>query len=235
MWNWRRYSSLGKRQIRPFVGKPASQRLTVGELIALASTAIAFCSFVVASAAVYFALSAQRLDQEYRELSVRPQLKFYLDTGNFRLVVENVGPGHAEIAAVFIFDHEKCVRVDASTPNEIAWATIEEYEERLTRTLKKTIEEYYKRSKSSVSHVIQTRSLYVGDFLPPGKEFALFELQLGFKEELQKYNLWLAAKDELAANPLSGMSYRFCSASGRYCRYLVSEDMSKVCKALMSP
>lgn len=233
MWNWRRYTPRENRPTGQLVTRFGPQRLLTGERIALASAAVAFSSFLVATAALYLTFNAQLTDKEYRELLVRPQLKSYLDTGNFKIVIENVGPGHAEIVAVFIFNKEKCIRIDSETPQQIATLLIDGHEARVSNTLKKTLEEYYKRAKKPIPHALQTRSLHVGDFVPPGKVFALFELQPGFKEELEKYNLWLSAKEEFEANVETGITFRFCSASRRYCRYLVSEDSDRVCKSLM--
>lgn len=232
MWNWRRYPR-GKPPHNVRFDRVRSP--SGGTWTTPVAVATSILSLLVAALALWYTVDAQQRDQEHRELSIRPLLTVTSDTGNFRFVVENVGPGHAEIIAVFVYDREKCARADMSTPYVLAHELAESFEKRTTQFLRDTLAEYQKRSKRAINHMIQTRSLYVGDFIPPGRQVVLFELLPEAKDEIQKHNLWLAAKEEFSKSDLTGIGYRFCSVSRKYCRYVMSQDGFQLCRSLIEP
>jgi hypothetical protein len=83
--------------------------------IALTTLFIAVLSLAVAAASLYFGISAQSTDREYKEISIRPRLQLEWDPRDFSVKIRNLGLGPAVIN-----------RVDIATPDHCSIITSED-------------------------------------------------------------------------------------------------------------
>lgn len=77
--------------------------------IALASLCVAVVSLVVAYNSLHYAVGAQKLDAEYKELTIRPNLQLEANTLTYSIDLINNGLGPAVIKRLIIADGERCL------------------------------------------------------------------------------------------------------------------------------
>jgi hypothetical protein len=83
------------------------------------SVIISFSSMAIALISLVYTLRQQRLDNAYKELSIRPVLRAHHNSGDLSYVLSNQGVGPAVILrSVFIFDN-KCYELGRLTPPQL--------------------------------------------------------------------------------------------------------------------
>lgn len=77
--------------------------------ISLASICVAVASFVTAYTSLQYSIRAQKVDTEYKELSILPGLGLGYNNENYSYTIDNGGLGPAEIKRVVVDTGSECI------------------------------------------------------------------------------------------------------------------------------
>lgn len=191
-------------------------------IVSIASLAVAAMSLVVATLVAYGTINSQAIDQQYKELAIRPRLRTGFDTGSFGLWLSNVGLGPAVIRRIVFFDGKVC----KDSNKELSRLVV-------MRGLEEAVRNYFfigmpipmTRSDKVVIFPMSTVTVpTINTTLEAGKSLDIISFD---KDDLKKYS---AALDKIDQNHTSDirekfyskgeqfpMGLEYCSMSGIYC------------------
>ena len=185
------------------------------------SVIISFSSMVIALTGLVYTLQQQRLDNAYKELSIRPVLRTLHNSGDLSYVLSNQGVGPAVILrSVFMFDN-KCYEIGRLTSAQMMELThhLGNY------LIFPHIQKLDLRVPTAAERRAFIGSLNPGTVVGKGEGIPLFTISPAMVEAL-KQAMGAASADvaneahlsfSLAATKLP-LTVEYCSLSGLFCQ-----------------
>jgi hypothetical protein len=175
---------------------------------------------VIAALSLYFTISAQRTDLQYKEVSIQPRVTLNGSNEDFSFNLRNVGLGPGVVSKITIKSGGKCISSDGKTFAEWNEIYVEFVKELLPIIYDKSLPAMPWTKNGKKKYDIQSDVLVVGDVIPVGEARSLIRLDPGtMRELLQVESTELVVAKQLFANNAydAPIKIRICSATGRTC------------------
>ena len=183
-----------------------------------ASTIIAVSSMLIAGMSLYFTINAQRLDLEYKEVSIQPRVSLNGVGESLSMVLRNVGLGPAVITDVVLKVAGKCVRARTSSDAEWIKAFQDFTQAIIPDVFTKALSPAAWKSKKGFD--VESDTIYIEDTIRPGDDRWLVRLDPGSMKEVAQIDRseFAATKIKFAKSVYDApIKIRYCSATGRTC------------------
>jgi hypothetical protein len=175
---------------------------------------------------LYFTIEAQKLDRQYREVSIQPRVGLLGEVDDFSIVLANEGLGPAFIQRVTLGVAGKCYSSEVSTRADFSQAVdqfnIQVREEVYDKALPKISDK-----KKPLDVQMTMTPFHDGLTIRAGNKIAIFKLHNAVLKEIEKldYRTITTAKIDFAkAVSQLSLAIEYCSATGLFCETIKTEN-----------